>query len=301
MGAADGGEQFLPAFEHLPDNGRACALTVDLWGESGSALLCAREWQWLAQKRFVQHAASGVRAFAASESLLLSLYDPGRRLVTVLAPEPERVKPWERAAPLRAVLGWWFADSGGLLVHGAAVGKPSGAVLLTEKSGSGKSTAALACLTAGWAFQGDDYVGLFPGRECKTVSLYCRAKVQREFLDQTLPGLSDTVSEVDEFGKAVVDLFAGYRSRLAGVLPLRAVVVHQRSEGPPKFRRAASADVLRALVPSTVLQLPGCSPDIVRRLGHTAASLPGYVFEASPDLNANVVGLESLLAEVMRV
>jgi hypothetical protein len=51
-----------------------------------------------------------------------------------------------RSAPFRTLFNLWLSGGDTQLVHGAAVGHPSGCVLLIGPSGAGKSSTALSCL-----------------------------------------------------------------------------------------------------------------------------------------------------------
>ena len=81
----------------------------------------------------------------------------------------------ERARPLSLMLAVWCGDREIQLVHAGLVARDGHGVLLGGSSGAGKSTAALACASAGFDFLGDDCValrrngdGAFEGH-----SLYC--------------------------------------------------------------------------------------------------------------------------------
>lgn len=59
---------------------------------------------------------------------------------------------YERSAPLKVILHWWLREHGYLMIHAG------GAALLVGQTGTGKSTAALSCLTAGMRYISDDVV-----------------------------------------------------------------------------------------------------------------------------------------------
>ncbi|NUN49720.1 MAG: hypothetical protein HUU15_12910, partial [Candidatus Brocadiae bacterium] len=48
----------------------------------------------------------------------------------------------------------------------------------------------------------------------------------------------------------------------------------------------ASGVRMRALGPSSVLQIPGCGPSAFARLGQIAGKLPAFALEVGPDLGA---------------
>jgi hypothetical protein len=67
---------------------------------------------------------------------------------------------YERAKPLSRLILEWNNDRGIQVIHAGLVSRHGKGVLFVAKSGSGKSTASLACLCSGFDFAGDDFVGL---------------------------------------------------------------------------------------------------------------------------------------------
>ncbi len=112
------------------------------------------------------------------------------------------------------------------LIHAAAVGTEAGAVLITGRSGSGKSTTSLAALRGGLYYLGDDYVvvGLEP--EPTVYSLYSTAKLNADQVGN-LPEFATHVSNehaLDE-EKAVMFLQDVAAQQIRTELPLRAILV----------------------------------------------------------------------------
>jgi len=57
--------------------------------------------------------------------------------------DPGAFPYWVLSSPFRSMIQWWMEKNGGQLLHAAAVGTNEGAVLITGKGGSGKSTTAV--------------------------------------------------------------------------------------------------------------------------------------------------------------
>ena len=66
----------------------------------------------------------------------------------------------ERSKPLLLLLSVWYNDHHVQTAHAALVACQGRGVLFPGPGGSGKTTAALACVHSGFQFLGDDYVGL---------------------------------------------------------------------------------------------------------------------------------------------
>jgi hypothetical protein len=231
---------------------------------------------------------------------ILYLFDATAGLGFYWVRDPRQVPPWDRAAPLRPLLNWWAGSGGGRLVHGAAVGLPGSGILLTAPGGSGKSTTALACLQAGLLFLGDDYVLVRDDGEPSVHSLYSSAKLVPRHLRRMLPRLETAVARSDglDGDKAVLLLAPGHRGRLTDGLPLCAIAVPRLSPtGRTAVRPASPVEVLTALAPTTLLQLPGTGSEALAALGRLVRRMPRYTLEVGTDLDEVVAAVRGLLRE----
>ena len=214
------------------------------------------------------------------------------------------VPPWDRAAPFRSLLGMWAEQHGAMLVHGAAIGNGDGALLLTAPGGSGKSTAAVASLLHGLCFLGEDYVLVEPGEPPCVHNLYGTAKLDdaamaRLFVDGMPPGATldpgpDPVAY--DHHKTILLLGETHRAQLARSLDVRAILVPFLSPSrETSVTPLGAAAVLRALAPTTLLQLPGSGPHSLAMLAAIAASVPGHALALGRDPGAVVSALQRLL------
>jgi hypothetical protein len=163
------------------------------------------------------------------------------------------------ALPLLPILSWALAERGLAVVHGAAVATVSGAVLIGGRSGTGKSTAALACLDAGLGFLGDDMCVIEPGTPPVVHSLFCSAKLDVSDTAR-FSALSPALVRGSGPGwEKAVYLFdrhlAGGVQRCA---PLLGVAIPRRGDAGHATRLSARQGFL-AIAPNTVFQLPGAA------------------------------------------
>jgi len=122
---------------------------------------------------------------------------------------------WATSAPLRTLLHWHFERHGCQLVHAAAVGTAEGAVLISGKGGTGKSTTALSCLNAGFHYLGDDYVVIRSGNNPTVSSLYCTARLNPDHVVR-FPGFRELVSNTEKLDeeKAVIFLHPSFAGQI---------------------------------------------------------------------------------------
>jgi hypothetical protein len=236
-------------------------------------------------------------------------YDPGTRLLAVLdraggrawvVKRDEAPLPfWELGSPLRFLLHEWFAAEGLQFVHGACVGGSRGGVLLAGPGGAGKSTTALLCVAAGLRYVGDDYCLADPARGW-IHSLYGTGKLKGPEDFQRLPGLEGQAINGDAFerggtGKAVLPVAALWPERMAEGLPLLAILLPRlSSDAAPRLEPCSGAELLLALMPSTVGQLPAADDGDCRRLVQLVAGLPAYVLHLGADPSQLPAAIEAL-------
>jgi len=226
--------------------------------------------------------------------------------------EVSTVPAWAAASPLRTPLGLLLATRGRYLLHGAAIGRPSGAVLLAAKGGSGKSTSTLACLAAAarpdgprLLVAGDDFVVLEPGPAIPRVhALFGTAKIDRtqvalfpelERLVVRDPGPLDVPGE-----KAVLRLLPDARDQLAPVLPLRAIAVPtldlDRAES--RIEPVSRSGAMLALAPSSIFLVRGAGAETFGAVTRLVAGLPCYHLRIGRDVRGIPLAIEALLARV---
>jgi hypothetical protein len=214
--------------------------------------------------------------------------------------ESERTIPdWVRAAPLRSIFHWWAERNGWQLVHGAAVGTDEGAVLVTGKKGTGKSTTALASLARGLFFVADDYVIVSLDPEPTVHSLYRTAKLSSVELAR-LPELARCVMKRASLDgqKFVLVLDGTWAKSLARELPLRAVATPVFEDRDDSVLVPAARDLLvRAATFTTLEQLPyagGRAHAFVERI---VGRLPSYELKLGRDIERIPTALRGLLVE----
>ncbi len=220
------------------------------------------------------------------ESRGLSMLDNGRNLAVLWVAEPEKIPYWVKGSPLRTILHWWMGGHGRQLVHSAAVGTGDGGVLITGKSGSGKSTTALACLESGMLYAGDDYVIVSTDPLPHAFSLYNTAKLVPQRVD-TFPRLAAYIDNADrlEDEKALIFIKGTHAIHLSPGFPLKAVLVPRvNGKRDTIIRKASPAVSLAALAPSTIFAHPRGGEAEFRFLARLVKRLPAYVIECGTDL-----------------
>ena len=231
----------------------------------------------------------------------LSAFDSERRTAWFWCRDAAELPFWEPAAPFRQILHWWLARRELLLLHGAAVGTAEGGVLLVGRGGSGKSTCALASLTSDLLYAGDDYVAARVGTEPWVYSLYCSGKLvpgHATLLPHLPPPSFDGDGTEDE--KAVFYVSERFPDRMCCGFPLRAVFVPRVTGSEPRILPVEPGAALRALAPSTLLQLHPARPEALRSMAGLLRRVPTYSLEVGPEIDAIPKAIERFLHDLPR-
>jgi hypothetical protein len=207
---------------------------------------------------------------------------------------------WVNASPLRTLMHWWMEKNGCQLVHAAAIGTKNGAVMVTGKGGTGKSTTALSCLKAGFFYLGDDYIVTRLKPEAVAYSLYNTAKLNADHAEN-FSEFSRLISnpKASEGEKAVMFLYPEFGGQIIEAMPLKAVIVPcvtDRNES--RVTKISFENVLRAASFTAMTQLPGAGIKTYEFFNQLSASLPCFNLELGRDLVHIPVMISDLLCTV---
>jgi hypothetical protein len=233
---------------------------------------------------------------------LFQMWDRQARRALYWIPRATDLPFWEIASPFRIVFHWWARLLDGHVVHAGAVGRDGRGVLLVGKSGSGKSTASLACLCQGMEFVGDDYVLLLSEPVATAHSIYSSAKLHTDFLGKVLPEWKHMVGE--EIGpehKSVFFLQETMPGTLRRSMRIAAVVIpHIGGQVDATLEPRPASEALLALAPSTLFQFPEARREAMSFLAGLIRGLPVYALQNGTNLASGPQALLRLLAAGQR-
>ncbi len=294
-----------PALEHLVvQPAETPAFTIHLWDSiSSGTTMSAAPWS------LEDYSPRGeVRGYTDERfhtvfhlgSHTLKMLDARQNVGLFWIHDARDVPFYESAAPLQAILHRWMGMNGHQLLHAGAVGMASGGVLLAGRGGSGKTSTALACVFAGLLYAGDDYVLLSNEGVPFVHSLYNSAKLDPDNLDR-FPHLAGRVVNNDRLDteKAVVFLHQHWPNQVSSGFPLRAIGVVRAGGGRcTEVSAAPSALALKALAPSTVLQLSGAGQRDLRRIANLVKRVPCFSLDLGTEPDEIARTISALLSQL---
>jgi hypothetical protein len=262
-------------------------LHVDLWDAGETAVAATTSPVAIdPAERFPFRVSADCRFVAHAWPRVLSWLDRGGDHVVGCVEDAAELTPQARGRLVEPLLLVWLRDRSAQLVHAGLVARGPEGLLLLGRSGAGKSTAALACALAGFAFLGDDKVALSPGPEgaweghSLTGVAYLEPGQLARFPDLAPWRLEGSTGD----GKALLPLGRVPAVRLVAGAHVRALAIVRIGEpcaGGP--RPASRRDALLAAGLSTVLHLPIDQARALPALGDLVRRLPAYWLDLGPD------------------
>jgi energy-coupling factor transporter ATP-binding protein EcfA2 len=299
---ADGwlGRAFLQASQALSETGSGACQTLVAWdGTNREDLPPPPPWPATAPEPlgFVEsYSNEAVRCAVDIHTGSLIVDNIADNTSYTWFPSICELPAWAKASPFRIILSWLCNRHRMQIVHGGAVSMEGRAVLLVGPGGSGKSTTALACALAGMEYLGDDYCAVEP-KAGKVHMVYRTAKLFKSSIEM-LPTLE---AMIENRGKPPAEKGVIFLRpddmRLGRSAELSAIVLPRVGAGPStRLSTASRADVIKAILPSTIGGLMGGTSVTPRLILELASSIPAFHLHLGTNLNNVVKKIESLLA-----
>jgi hypothetical protein len=274
--------------------------TIDLWDVAACGVpppRLPREARQVGGMGAINWLSSPTTAGTWQDGVLLT-WDAVAGTVSGWIGDSMRLPAWHRAAPLRAALNWVLRGPRRTLMHAAAIGRGGRGLLIGGAGGSGKSTTALSWLLSGGDFAGENdvLVDLDGSDGPAAAPVYANAKVDAATI-RLLPELAGIVGPDEEElrGKSVLDIRKLRPGQPTGPIPIAAIVVPRvAGSALPTVKPIGAAAALRAIAPSSILQLPGERGGLAV-LAALVRELPSFELELALDPAANVEALEGVL------
>jgi hypothetical protein len=307
-------EQFTHPFAHLetsdipPPTSR---LIIDLWDEEVTGIPCpvASAHDDIRSKRVV-----GDGVFTASPDgrfvgyhfrQSMTWLDRKARHIVGWTASGKRLSLYERGKPLHLLLSVWYHDQDMQVIHAGMVSRNGQGVLFPGMGGSGKSTSTLACLSSGFDYLGDDYIGLqaSPDSTFMGHSIYNSTWLEPDHMAH-FPLLSPHAIYGRHPGedKCLILLSHLFPKQLSPGAQIRVLALPRIADASTtRFFPASRGDALLQLAPSSLLALaprPGVRGFQI--LTQLVKSVPSYRLELGRDLTEIPRRVKDLLTEVAR-
>lgn len=227
----------------------------------------------------------------------LNFYDPETQTGYFWTYNVTELSDWVIGAPLRTIFHWFLSTQQIHLIHGAVIGEKGKSVLLTARSGSGKSTTSLSCLLSGMDYLADDYVAIKVDQEAQNAySLYNSAKITKDAVAY-FPEFQQSIwnKNFNEKEKAIIFLADIFPNQVKLHASLDAVLIPRITRGKTRIVKASKMDGMIAMAPTSLLQLPMAETKKISVCKDILTVTPCYFLELGPEVRAVPEVIKSFL------
>lgn len=200
-----------------------------------------------------------------------------------------------RHAMVNAFARWALATDK-LLLHAAAVGTHGKGVLVAGRGGSGKSTFAISCLSAGLDFVSDDYTLLTASGPLRAMPLYTVVALRPDMFEK-MPQLGAPILEPDgsyRGGKPQVQV---PKERFCSSLDIQAIIMPRiTGEKDVAIVPTPPGKAMVQLIHSTIGQIEmQRDTGLIQQMAMRFSGLPVYEMRMSTDLEKNPAALREFI------
>ncbi len=235
-------------------------LIICLWDTSATQVkLPPLDWGRLLYHEYQGYQDEGIYFHFFKHIEALSCVDAAAGQAYYIVRDQTQLPWWVAGSPFVIILNQVLQQHGFQLTHTAAVGNEHQAVLLTGKSGSGKSTTSLACAKSGLYVIGEDYCILQSTESACVYSIYQSAKWTTktcELFPEYQRFIVNKTREASEKSLVYYNDFIARQVKL--LLPVHTVISLQvNPTGETQIFPQSPAEGIKHLMLSTLAQLPG--------------------------------------------
>ena len=290
-----------PALRHLEiDEAPDCDLCICIW-DSDSTRTPPVEFPWpkgayALRGEVLKYNNTRFHTVVDRTAKMLYCFDKERKMALCWSKDPKELPWWVRGSPLELILHWWMRTQGYQMTHAAAIGHSQGGVLLTGKSGAGKSTTSLACMKAGMQYVSEDYCALSEAPEIWAYSIYNSAKITSKTLSFFPELEKHIIIQHTPQDKALLFHHQFQPEKVLLACPLKAIIsLHMEKTTDSWLESINATDAVGPLAASTLWQLTHVGPVALKHFKNMSEALPCYRLHLGSDLTQAPKLIETLL------
>ena len=292
------------AFAHLPktDNPSTDKFEIFVWDATESELALPNPpWQWpLTQnsQSVTQFEINNYFVILADNSMVFYIYDIILNKAIVCIKDVTLLPNYFLASPFFKLIKLWSKRVGLNIIHAGCVSNDKHAVLFVGQGGKGKSTSSIQCLTGGLNYIGDDYVLVDLKKTPIAYSIYCSGKLHAHHL-KNFPALTEIINPgiEDIDNKPIIYLNDLFKDQMVVSSPVKAIIVPNITSANNSYiTRISSFEALKALAPSTIIQLDLGSDNALSKMADLTKKTACYRLDLGTNMEGIAPEIKSLLS-----
>lgn len=249
-------------------------------------------------KRYSQNTFGNYSIIHYENNTIFHLYDLVADRAIVCLKNIHKLPNYFLAAPFFEVFKLWSKKVGLHILHAGCIANSSHSILIVGKGGMGKSTTSIQSLIGGLNYLSDDYILVKLGENPMAYSLFCSGKLHANHLEN-FPTISKIAFNKNKeiYDKPLMFLNEVYEDQILLKSPIKGIVAPQlNAKEESSFESLSSFETLKALAPSTILQLRLGTNDDLKIMADFTKSTSCYKLS----LGTNLTGITPIVSKLLK-
>ena len=205
------------------------------------------------------------------------------------------------AAPFIKLISFWASKQNLHILHAGCVSLNNKGVLIVGKGGKGKSSTSVQCVIDGLDYLSDDYLLIDNSNE-KTIaySIYNSGKLILNHIEKFKKIQSFIeIGNLDQSNKPLLFLSRIFKGQIKRSTEIKAIIVPLITKNvSANYYPISSIEALKALAPSTLVQLNTGGLNNLKSLANLTRKFPNYCLELGSDFEDISLKVKKIIKEL---
>ncbi len=279
--------------------------TIFMWDENESGIsLPNPPWVTpdnLLEDTFVQFHLDYYFAERFHNQSILYLYNLKENSAFCVIKDADQLINYFVAAPFIKLISVWASKQKLNILHAGCVSLNNKGVLIVGKSGKGKSSTSVQCVIDGLDYLSDDYILIDDtGEKTVAYSIFNTGKLKFNHIEKFKKIQSFIeIGKLDQNNKPLLFLAPIFKDQIKQNTEVKAIIVPLiTSNVTANYYRISSIEALKALAPSTLVQLRINGLNELKSLADLTRKFPNFCLELGSDFEDISFKVKKIIEEI---
>jgi hypothetical protein len=232
---------------------------------------------------------------------ILFLYNFKENVAFCIVKDAKKLNNSFLSSPFFKLIALWASKQKLNILHAGCVSLNNKGALIVGRSGKGKSSTSVQCLIDGLDYLSDDYILIDDSGE-KTIaySIFNTGKLKLNHIEKFNKIQSSfKIGNLDKNNKPLLFLSTLFKEQIKRSTEIKAIIVPNiTSNRSADYYRISSVEALKALAPSTLVQLRINGLNELKSLADLTRKFPNYCVELGSDFEDISLKVKRIIEEV---
>jgi hypothetical protein len=232
---------------------------------------------------------------------ILYLYNFKKNVAFCIVKDADKLTNSFLSSPFFKLIALWASKQSFNILHAGCVSLNNKGVLIVGRSGKGKSSTSVQCAIDGLDYLSDDYILIDDtGEKTIAYSILNSGKLKLNHIERfnkIKPSIR--IGNLDQNNKPLFFLSTIFKDQVKRSTEIKAIIVPEiTSNLSANYYRISSVEALKALAPSTLVQLRINGLNELKSLADLTRKFPNYCLEIGSDFEDISTKVKKIINEI---